>query len=208
MKYYLGDKNGYYLRRDAAGNFVPVKNILLADWWEQSSKAANILGSCVNKNLRSRYKVKAVEESISQNSIIKTSVKPKEEFTRSIAKELIEEGETDKWVNGIEVMKNFIEDSEGRKDELTEALSEVDKEISDINHYIEFGKFNAYQGYLAFDMLKQRLMKRRKIKNELTVLFQLGECKITSDKLENIQRAISELDNRKYQPRVLIDLFE
>ena len=87
-------------------------------------------------------------------------------------------------------------------------LSEVDKEISDINHYIEFGKFNAYQGWLAFNMLRHRLRKRRKIKNELLVIQQLGDSKITSSMLQAIKKSIAEMDNRKYIPRVLNELFE
>ena len=66
----------------------------------------------------------------------------------------------------------------------------------------------AYRGWLAFNMLRHRLKKRRKIKDELQVLQQLGECKITSSMLVDIKNAISELGNRQYVPRVLTALFE
>ena len=207
MQYYLVDKSGqYYLRQNDNGDYVPVKNVMLADSWKQQSKAKNVLDSCLNKNLRSRYKVIGIE--------IKNEVLPElkplranESFSKSIAAEQIADGETEKWVGSLSSMKTFIADSEVRKDELTSALSDVDKEVSDILHYIELGTFNAYQGYLAFNMLRQRLKKRRKIKDELFVLTQIGECKITSDKIESIQQAIHNQNNRKYKPRILSELF-
>lgn len=207
MQYFLVDKSGqYYLRQNDNGDYIPVKNILFANSWNQQSKAKNVLDSCLNKNLRSRYKVIGIELKEEILPELKP-IKPNEALSISIAAEQIVDGETEKWVSSLDDMKTFIADSEVRKDELVSALSEVDKEITDIEHYIEFGKFNAYQGYLAFNMLKQRLMKRRKIKDELTVLQQIGECKITSDKIESIQQAIHNQNNRKYKPRVLSELF-
>ena len=43
----------------------------------------------------------------------------------------------------------------------------------------EFGKFNAYQSWLAFSMLQNRLRMRRRNKDELQAIQQLGESKIT-----------------------------
>lgn len=109
----------------------------------------------------------------------------------------------------IDNFTDFIQSTEQRKEALLIDLSNVDKEISDINHYIEFGgKFNAYQGWLAFNMLRNRLKKRRKIKDELHILMQLGECKVNSTMLAEIKDSIVSLDTRKYQPRILKELFE
>lgn len=57
-------------------------------------------------------------------------------------------------------------------------------------------------------MLRHRLRKRRKIKNELHVVTQLCECKINSSMLSNIKDVIHELDDRVYTPRKLTNLFE
>lgn len=208
MRYFLVERSGqHYLRQNEDGDYVPVKNVILATSWEQQPKAKNVLENCLNKNLRGRYKVIGVE--LPEDAPVKKIVvKPNEEFSKSIAKEEIADGESAKWIGSLDTMTSFIADSEVRKDELVLSLSNVDKEVSDILHYIEFGKFNAYQGYLAFNMLKQRLMKRRKIKDELSILQQIGECQISSEKLNNIRASINSLDNRKYEPRVLKELFE
>ena len=58
---------------------------------------------------------------------------------------------------------DILSNSNERKEMLTLKLSDIDKEIVDIQHYIEFGKFNCYQGWMCFKMLQNALQQRRKI---------------------------------------------
>lgn len=44
-------------------------------------------------------------------------------------------------------------------------LSSVDKEINDIYHFIEFTELDAYRGWKAYKLLKDKLRKRREIKD-------------------------------------------
>lgn len=210
--YVITDGHGSYIRKDEfSGKYVPVRNASFAERFEQRCKAANVLKNAIGKNIRSKYKVVDIEEETAP--IMPTvrevnSTSNKDQVVKTIASEKPAESQTEKWVSGAETLTEFVMDAEKRKEELVGLLSEVDKEISDINHYIEFGKFNAYQGWLAFTMLQNRLKKRRKIKDELSVINQLGECKITSDMMIDIKNAIAELGNRKYAPRVLTQLFD
>lgn len=208
--YVITDDHGSYIRKDGYSNkYVPVRNKALAEKFSQRVKAANVLKNGVAKNIRSQYKVVEIEEdSTPVKKPPKEKPKKKDEIAKSIASEKCEEEQTDKWVSGTEQLKEFIVDAECRKEELINQLSEADKEITDIHHYIELGTFNAYQGWLAFSMLKQKLTKRRKIKNELRVINELGACKITSDMMADINNAINQLENRKYSPRVLTQLFD
>ncbi len=135
-------------------------------------------------------------------------IKPKDEAAKRIGDETIEENQLSDLSVDIDNFAGFIQSAEQRRNTLSAALSDVDKEISDINHYIEFGKFNAYQGWLAFNMLRGRLKKRRKIKDELQILVQLGECKVNSEMLADIKVAIGKLKTREYQPRKLNELFK
>ena len=57
-------------------------------------------------------------------------------------------------------------------------------------------------------MLRNRLKKRRKIKDELQVLFQLGECKMNSEMLNDVESVILDMNNREYRPRILTELFK
>lgn len=209
----LTDGHGLYLRRDASGNFIPVKSKELADVWEKRNKASNVLANCVNKNFRDRYKVVEIEEDTTPKKAakgkIKVTVKPHDNAAMHIGNEAIEENKICDLTENIESFVDFVQSTEQRKETLLSALSDVDKEISDINHYIELGdSFNAYQGWLAFNMLRNRLKKRRKIKDELYILTQLGECKVNSAMLEDIKNSIGNLDSREYKPRILNELFE
>lgn len=216
-KFMITDGHGRYLCRDANGNFSPCKNKLLGYVWEQRSKAANILVNCVNKNLRNRYRILEIEDGIypkkesKQVQAIKSQpvIKPKNDIAKEIGNEAIEENQIEDLTTNIDNFADFVQSAEQRKDRLLMALSDVDKEISDINHYIELGEnFNTYQGWLAFNMLKNRLKKRRKIKDELHILIQLGECKVNSAMIAEIKKVIGGLDTREYQPRILKQLFE
>ena len=56
-------------------------------------------------------------------------------------------------------------------------------------------------------MLRQVLAKRRNIKNEIAILDNFRNHKLTVDTMKEIQAAVDGLDNRKYEPRVLTELF-
>lgn len=208
IRYVITDGR-HYLKRDANGNYIPTNGKIFGDVYEQRSKAANVLENCVSKNLRNRYHIQEIlEDEVENKKVEPVEIKPKENVAKEIGNETFEAGQIDKWANGINSLSSFAQSVEERKKDLVDALSDVDSEISDINHYIEFGKFNAYQGWLAFNMLKNRLKRRRKIKDELYIVSQLGECKINSAMIEEIKSSMSTLDGRIYRPRKLKELFE
>ena len=77
-----------------------------------------------------------------------------------------------------------------------------------LKHYIEFVNLNAAQGYKAYKMIKDRRIIRRSIKNELDILNIILGKKISETATDEIQKAVSGMDNRKYEPRVLNELFD
>ena len=212
-RFMITDGHGLYLRRDVSGNYVPVRNKALGDVWEQRGKVSNVLSNCISKNLRNRYRIIEIEDAIIPKSEeitnrINMVIKSKDDVAKRIGNEPIEDNQLSNLSVNIDNFAGFVQNAEQRKEVLVTALSDVDKEISDINHYIEFGQFNAYQGWLAFNMLRGRLKKRRKVKDELQILTQLGECKVNSSMIANIKSAIGKLSSREYQPRKLNELFE
>ena len=84
----------------------------------------------------------------------------------------------------------------------------VDKEISDIYHYIELYAFNASDGYKLAKMLKDRLNRRREIKNELEILNRISLMPVGTICNGRGRTAIEKLIDKHYQPRVLNELFE
>ena len=80
--------------------------------------------------------------------------------------------------------------------ELSAKLSEADKLVVDIYHYIEATNFNACQGYKLCKKLQKALVERRKIKNEYTLINRVRQCNIpTRSHLQN-------LAERQWQPQV------
>lgn len=109
---------------------------------------------------------------------------------------IIEVGET-KYV----AVKNEIQ-------KLSNELSDVDMEISDINHYIEFNELNAYEGWLAYKMLNIRYKKRRVIKDKLFILKRMSDCKLNSREVSELVDSVGLLSTREYVPRKLDNLFK
>ena len=67
---------------------------------------------------------------------------------------------------------------------------------------------NAAQGYKAYKMIKERRIKRRSIKNELEILSIILGKKISDSVTDEIQTAVSGMDGRRYEPRVMNELFD
>lgn len=202
----IADGKGLYIRKDINSKYVPVRSISLGERWEERSKAQNVLCNCINKNIRSRFSLIELEE---KDIPKKNIIKPKNDLSKKIANKDIKENKINVLMTEIEKLNKVACETENRRKELTVELSNIDKEISDINHYIEFGEnFNAYQGWLAFKMLKNRFIQRREIKNELHILAALGDCKIDSNLLKSIKDSAKKVDEQKYNPRILKELFE
>ena len=90
---------------------------------------------------------------------------------------------------------------------INKQLAEVELEIEDLYHYIEFSTFNAAQGYHAYRMLKERLIKRRQLKDERIILDSIQEKNMLTCTGDSISETVDRLDRRSYRPRVLKELF-
>lgn len=97
---------------------------------------------------------------------------------------------------------------QGNKSWLTEMESKIDKEISDILHYIEFYSFNACEGYKLAKELKELRLKRRDIKNQLEAISIISNhtCNMLAEGRTN--KALCNIENKSYTPRVLKEMFE
>lgn len=112
------------------------------------------------------------------------------------------------WLDKIAGLNGLATDALHRKTELIEQLSKVDRELSDIAHYIEFNNLNAAQGYKAYKMEHERRIIRRSIKNEIQVLEIILGKKISETVTDEINNAVAGMDQRSYEPRELNELFD
>ena len=204
--YVITDGNKNYIRRDIDGKYVAARSRALADEFLEKWKAEKVLKNNLTPKKRKLYRV--VEEDVGFTVVKKPeqdqAEKPKEERK---SEQLILSPQIEELRKKIEGVKKFIDDAENRRSELSDLLSNTDKEITDIQHYIEFSDINGEDIASTYNMLKTRLKNRRQIKNELSVLRQLAECKMDASMFGDLLTVISDLDNKTYVPRVLTSLF-
>ena len=79
-------------------------------------------------------------------------------------------------------------------------LSEIDKELLDMDHHIEFNIFSASKGYKILALRKKKLEQRRQIKNAIFV-YQHFISTADDSKINNAISSIEGLEGQKYAPR-------
>lgn len=179
------------------GNYVPVKNINDAKKFSTKEQAANIFTSCVPKILRRNY-------NWSLQEIEGTAIEEKNEKVNSVYTPV----QLDELKNSINDLALKFSTLKGNKEWLQDQQSEIDKQINDILHFIEFEKFSACEGYKLCKALKELRLKRREVKNELELINIINSHTCNNIANGNTNKAVVGLENKQYAPRVLSELFE
>lgn len=195
---YINDKN------------KPVK-IEKARFFQNKTMADKVFKSSISKVLKNLgfHVEEYVENSISDdNNIINT--------TNSIDTDFIDtdNNKSENKLNIADLQKALLEVSaqinllKDNKKVFADKLSELDKEIDDILHFIEFNNFSACNGYKLCKALKKLRLHRRKMKDNLEIIGVLESHTLINVSLGHTNNAIAGLDGRKYTPRVLKYLFD
>lgn len=168
-----------------------------------------------NKACIFETKTKANSIYNSLSKIIKgkgVTVKPiklqvEDECAEEVEDKSLPETDSSKYI--VSVLSEAVAKLNCRHSVLIEELSKYDRQKSDVEHYIELNtnKLNACDGYKAYKLLQDVLLKRRKIKDELQII-QVALDRIASpDELAQIDSKIKELETRQYTPREFKHLF-
>lgn len=199
--YVLTDGNGNYIQKDSStGKYVMIRSFKQAQQWDSQIKAHSVLNNSLAKSIRNNFAVQLID---TENIIEKDDLSKQKE----LCFRAIDDGNIDSWLEKVNTIMDVLSGSDTRKEELVSKLSEVDKEIVDIQHYIEFGKFNCYQGWMCFKMLQNTLQQRRKYKNEIAVLNLIKQCKFDRSSIEALSTTIADIQNKCYRPRAFPELF-
>lgn len=102
---------------------------------------------------------------------------------------------------------SFVSYLESRMSYLSSRLSILDKTITDIEHACEFYKLNVVQGYKLYKLMHENMNIRRQVKDEISKIQYIENSKLSVQSLNNLIKSIKGLDNRKYEPRVLEEIF-
>lgn len=199
--YVITNGEGSYIRRDeVSGKYVPIRSFKQATQWDSIVKANGILNNSIAKSIRNGYAVQLVDtEKIVEKENINVQ--------NNICSRNISDDNINEWLSKINTIVDVLSGSDVRQQELNRMLSDVDREIVDVEHYIEFGKFNAYQGWMSFKMLQSLLKQRRIYKNEIQVLNLIRQCRIDKNSISALSQTISDIQNKCYTPRAIPELF-
>lgn len=191
-QYLLKNCGTCYLRMKEKGGFEQTLDISEATRFTRE-KAENIKYNCISPAMRKYWEiVSAEDEPLTQLTLIDGKLELQMFDWKEISDfQLV-------LFNGL---SKYTEHLRGQ-------LSEVDLEICDIQHYMEFYTLDAAKGYKAYRMMKDRLIRRRQIKDEMA----RADCFIsgTSETFSSgrVKHQLDALDNRVYSPSVLNELFE
>lgn len=133
-------------------------------------------------------------------------VKPKE-VVKSESSTPLEVGSS-KYI--ISVLSDAVAKLNCRHMVLTEEQAKYDRQVTDVEHYIEFnaGKLNAYDGYKAYKLLQDVLVERRKVKDELQIIQVVRDKMAFPEDIANIDERVRQMEARRYEPREFKYLFE
>lgn len=193
MEYIITDGKRYIISKSGIKS---VDSINKAGKWDLE-KANNIMKS-IPKTLKifnwKCIPFDNIETNNSETQIINKSLDNYKGLTDNILEKMMD------WENYIKSLKEYMTTIDSQ-------LSKVDLEIEDIEHAAEFFNLDMFRAWKLYKMLQDARKRRRKIKDErIKVQYILGsnfeDC--TNNSISNY---IKSLDNRKYNPRVLKELF-
>ena len=189
-----------FIYKNHANKYVPSPSEAMADIFTRK-QAEGIYNNSLPKALKSVFHLQKYDtppEGIKQVEASKTYNSETVAHSEGI----------ERWKDKINTLNGLVEEALQRKDELGKQLSEVDQELSDIAHYIEFCNLNAAQGYKAYKMIKDRRIRRRSIKNELELVKAILDGKICGSLKGEMDNIVNNIENKKYEPKILQELFD
>lgn len=198
---YIITDGSRFIYKNHSGKYVPTGSITMADIYTKK-QVESIFNHQLSKPLRKVFRIEKYDkppENVKQVSI--------QDLEKNVEKVAVDDN-IQIWIDRIADINGLTQEASKRKEILLQQLSDVDKEICDVMHYIEFAKLNAAQGYKAFKMIKDRRIKRRSIKNELNIISVILSKKFSDSISKEIIKTVENMDKRTYEPRMLKELFD
>ena len=161
----------------------------------ENSKARNILDHLPKTMKKFHFRVEAIpDEIIHKPEIVKENVIVESHHTVPEAVKI--------WVSRVKNCNDLAQDATKRKEELLKALSNVDRDLSNHLHKIEFTKWkNGSEGYKAYKAVKIILERRRRIKDELIIVQSILSSNLESMAANHVEKVANNLSNRIFSMR-------
>ena len=129
----------------------------------------------------------------------------------SVEKPTIFDGLQNNWEEMLSNLCYMSSHMDAYQGNLNQMLSDVDKEICDLLHYLEFNDLDNNEMLKVAGMLKERRKHRRQIKDEMektALMKDLFLDRTFGTKVQQSLEIMERMRTRQYTPRRLNDLFE
>lgn len=176
----------YYSKQDGKYKWTSDQN--LATCWQRKDKPQNLISSTLSKHMR------ASGVMIKEYKNIKPMLKYNARRNTTVC-------------NVVNDFMEVVNNCQDIRQNLIEQLSEVDKKISDIDHFLEFTDTNDADTINVTRQLQEYLRERRNIKNDIALFKVLIDFKNNPSELSGITDKIEGIYNKIYTPNILNDLF-
>lgn len=163
------------------------------------SKARNIITNLPKTMKKFHFRLEYISDFPEEK--VEIDEKPEEKET-IISSTYVVSDLVKRWVDKVKDCNGIAKEALVRKEELENAQSNVDKELSNCLHKIELEKWkNGSDGYKEYKRTKNILEKRRMIKDELLIVKALLSMNLESVATDHIEKAVNGLSNRKFSIR-------
>ena len=201
--YYIVDLQGNYYKNGPKGNLVVAKGSDDADLFTLRNANERIGGGKKARfysTLEAEAPVIPVDEQVYEAPEYDTVEKP-----------TLFDGLQNNWEELLSNLCYMSSHMDEYQNNLNQMLSDVDKEICDLMHYLEFSDLDNGEMLKVAEMLKERRKHRRQIKDEMEKTALMKDMFLDSTFGTKVQQSLDVMERmktRQYTPRRLSELFE
>lgn len=173
-----------YLKQGMDARYSVVDNLNDASAWQIKEKADNVIKSC---SLCKLYNMEAIELIVKdiEDTLVNYNLEEK-----------------------IEEIERFTEQLQSRRIIVLKLIQREDLKIVDIEHAAEFQNLGAAAGYKIYKLLHDCKCRRRDYKNELRQIDGILGKTLNAKGIMSMKKAIKSVQEQKYEPRILKELFQ
>ncbi len=201
--YYIVDTLGNYYKIGARGNLVVAKNSDDAKTFTLREANDRIGGG---KKARYYTTIEAVEE-VTVSDEIGYEAPDYDTVEKPTLFDTLQNN-WEKLLSNLCYMSSHMDEYQNN---LNQMLSDVDKEICDLMHYLEFSDLDNDEMLHVAEMLKERRQHRRKIKDEMEKTALMKDTFLDPTFGSKVQQSLDIMERmktRQYTPRKLNKLFD
>ena len=206
-RYNIVDTAGHFYKLNERGNLVMAKN---------SSEAAFFTIKEANDRVGTGRKswfysvVEAKTETVPETTSAVPETYPAPEYD-CVEKPTMFDGLRNNWEDLLSNLCYMSSHMSEYQNNLNQMLSDVDKEICDLMHYLEFSDLDDGEMLKVAEMLRERRCHRRQIKDEMEKTALMCDTFLDGTfgiKVHQSLEIMEKMKTRQYTPRRLNDLFQ